>query len=44
MAPHFGDEKRLIAIAELGRQQFEETWARERAEREAAQARQAPPD
>jgi glutathione-regulated potassium-efflux system ancillary protein KefC len=45
MAPHSGDEARLIAIAKLGRQQFEETWARERAEREAAAAaRQAPPD
>ncbi|MFT3820359.1 MAG: glutathione-regulated potassium-efflux system protein KefC [Rubrivivax sp.] len=41
MAPHSGDEARLIAIAKLGRQQFEETWARERAEREAAA--QAPP-
>ena len=38
MAPHFGDEARLIAIAKLGRQQFEETWARERAEREAREA------
>jgi len=33
MVPHFADEGRLIAIAKQGRQQFEETWARERAER-----------
>ena len=30
MVPHFSDEGRLIAIAKQGRQQFEETWARER--------------
>ena len=35
MVPHFTDEKRLIAIARQGRQQLEETWARER-ERNAA--------
>jgi glutathione-regulated potassium-efflux system ancillary protein KefC len=33
MAPHFGDEARLIAIAKLGRQQFEQMWAEERAQR-----------
>jgi glutathione-regulated potassium-efflux system ancillary protein KefC len=30
MAPHFGDEKKLIAIAKQGRQQFEAQWALER--------------
>jgi glutathione-regulated potassium-efflux system ancillary protein KefC len=33
MAPHRGDEKQLIALAKLGRQQLEELWSRERAER-----------
>jgi glutathione-regulated potassium-efflux system ancillary protein KefC len=33
MVPHFGDEAKLIALAKLGRQQFEAMWARERAER-----------
>lgn len=33
MAPHRGDETQLIAIAKQGRQQLEELWARERAER-----------
>jgi glutathione-regulated potassium-efflux system ancillary protein KefC len=32
MAPHFGDEARLIAIAKEGRQQLEQLWAQERAE------------
>jgi glutathione-regulated potassium-efflux system ancillary protein KefC len=32
MAPHLGDESRLIAMAKQGRQQLEELWARERAE------------
>jgi glutathione-regulated potassium-efflux system ancillary protein KefC len=36
MAPHFGDEAKLISLAKLGRQQFEEMWARERAQRDAA--------
>jgi glutathione-regulated potassium-efflux system ancillary protein KefC len=31
MAPHFGDEAKLIAMAKQGRQQLEELWARERA-------------
>jgi glutathione-regulated potassium-efflux system ancillary protein KefC len=44
MAPHFGDEAKLIALAKLGRQQFEEMWARERAERMVQQpVPQAPP-
>ncbi|WP_407655794.1 glutathione-regulated potassium-efflux system protein KefC [Azohydromonas lata] len=44
MAPHFGDEQRLIAMARQGRDQLEALWARERAEREAAlaAARKAP--
>jgi glutathione-regulated potassium-efflux system ancillary protein KefC len=32
MAPHFGDEARLIAIAKEGRAQLEQLWAQERAE------------
>jgi glutathione-regulated potassium-efflux system ancillary protein KefC len=35
MVPHVTDEKRLIAIAKQGRQQLEETWARERAQDQA---------
>ncbi len=31
MAPHLGDENKLIAVAKQGRQQLEEMWARERA-------------
>jgi hypothetical protein len=31
MAPHFGDEAKLIALAKLGRQQFETMWARKSA-------------
>lgn len=33
MAPHSGDEKRLIALAKQGRQQLEAQWAQERAQR-----------
>jgi glutathione-regulated potassium-efflux system ancillary protein KefC len=39
MAPHYGDEKRLIAMARQGRQQLEEMWASER-EQAAEAARQ----
>jgi glutathione-regulated potassium-efflux system ancillary protein KefC len=39
MAPHWGDEKKLIALSKLGRQQLEEMWARERADRAAQVAR-----
>jgi glutathione-regulated potassium-efflux system ancillary protein KefC len=44
MAPHFGDEQRLIAMSRQGREQLEALWARERAEREQAlaAARQRP--
>ncbi|WP_157268120.1 glutathione-regulated potassium-efflux system protein KefC [Azohydromonas aeria] len=38
MAPHFGDEQRLIAMARQGREQLEALWARERAERAEAAA------
>jgi len=34
MAPHSGDEKRLIALAKEGRQQLEAQWAQERAQRQ----------
>jgi len=33
MEPHRQDEKKLIALAKQGRQQLEELWSRERAER-----------
>ena len=33
MAPHSGDEKRLIALAKEGRRQLEAQWAQERAQR-----------
>ncbi|MCW5612891.1 MAG: glutathione-regulated potassium-efflux system protein KefC [Rubrivivax sp.] len=39
MAPHQGDEKRLISIARQGRQELEELWSREREERRRTRAR-----
>jgi len=39
MAPHQGDEQKLIAVAQQGRQQLEQMWAQER--RELAERRQA---
>jgi len=39
MAPHFGDQNRLIAMAKEGRRQLEELWARERADNAAVRAR-----
>jgi glutathione-regulated potassium-efflux system ancillary protein KefC len=36
MAPHSGDEKRLIALSKEGRQQLEAQWAQERAQRRLA--------
>jgi glutathione-regulated potassium-efflux system ancillary protein KefC len=39
MAPHFGDQNKLIAMAKQGRQQLEELWSRERAERRQQLAR-----
>jgi glutathione-regulated potassium-efflux system ancillary protein KefC len=39
MAPHLADEKRLIAIARQGRQQLEQTWARERAQQRERETR-----
>ena len=39
MAPHFNDEKQLIAISKQGRQQLEDMWAAER--RDADAQRQA---
>ncbi len=33
MAPHQGDEKKLIAVATQGRRELEELWSRERAQR-----------
>jgi len=32
MAPHFGDEQKLIALSRQGREQLEAQWAAERAE------------
>jgi glutathione-regulated potassium-efflux system ancillary protein KefC len=40
MAPHQGDEKKLITLAKQGRQQLEAMWSREREER-AAQAQRS---
>ena len=40
MAPHQGDEKKVISIAKQGRQELEEMWSRERTERSAQAARQ----
>jgi glutathione-regulated potassium-efflux system ancillary protein KefC len=39
MAPHQSDQGKLIAIAKQGRQQLEQMWSRERAERSAQAAR-----
>jgi len=39
MAPHQGDEKRLIAVATQGRRELEALWSREREERRAQKAR-----
>ncbi len=39
MAPHQGDEKKLIAVATQGRRELEELWSRERAQRRAEKAR-----
>jgi glutathione-regulated potassium-efflux system ancillary protein KefC len=33
MAPHYGDEQRVVALARAGRRQLEEQFARERAQR-----------
>jgi glutathione-regulated potassium-efflux system ancillary protein KefC len=40
MVPHIADEKRIIALAKQGRQQLEETWAREREQNAARSQRQ----
>ncbi|MES2716451.1 MAG: glutathione-regulated potassium-efflux system protein KefC [Pseudomonadota bacterium] len=40
MAPHLGDEQKLIALAKQGRQQLETMWAQERAEQAARRNRQ----
>jgi glutathione-regulated potassium-efflux system ancillary protein KefC len=39
MAPHSGDEKRLIALSKEGRQQLEAQWAQERAQQQQRSAR-----
>jgi glutathione-regulated potassium-efflux system ancillary protein KefC len=39
MAPHQGDEKRLISISRQGRQELEELWSRERQERRQTRQR-----
>jgi len=39
MAPHFGDEKKLIALSKQGRAQLEAQWAEERAQRRERDAR-----
>ncbi|WP_395703942.1 glutathione-regulated potassium-efflux system protein KefC [Aquabacterium sp.] len=40
MAPHLGDEQKLIALAKAGRQQLEQLWAQERADAAAQRNRQ----
>ncbi len=35
LAPHYGDEQRLVAMAKAGRQQLEDLFAQERAEQKA---------
>jgi len=40
MAPHQGDEQKLIAVAKQGRQQLETMWAQERAEQATRRNRQ----
>ena len=39
MAPHQGDESRLISAAKQGRKQLEEVWSREREERALRKSR-----
>ena len=39
MAPHQGDEKKLISVAQQGRQELDELWSRERAQRRELRAR-----
>jgi glutathione-regulated potassium-efflux system ancillary protein KefC len=39
MAPHFGDEKKLIALSKQGREQLEAQWAAEREQHSEQQAR-----
>ena len=40
MLPHLGDEQKLIALAKQGRQQLEQVWAQERAQRDDLRQRQ----
>ena len=40
MAPHLGDEQKLIALAKQGRQQLETMWAQERAQQTSRRHRQ----
>jgi glutathione-regulated potassium-efflux system ancillary protein KefC len=39
MAPHQGDEKKLISVVQQGRRELEELWQREREERRATRSR-----
>jgi glutathione-regulated potassium-efflux system ancillary protein KefC len=39
MAPHQGDEKKLISVATQGRRELEELWSRERAQRREQRGR-----
>jgi glutathione-regulated potassium-efflux system ancillary protein KefC len=39
MAPHFGDEKKLIALSKQGREQLEAQWAAQRQQQSERQAR-----
>jgi glutathione-regulated potassium-efflux system ancillary protein KefC len=42
MLPHMGDEQRLISVAQQGRRQLEELWAKERAGWASARSEVAP--
>ena len=39
MAPHQGDQKKLVSVAKAGRQELEELWSKERQERQRQRAR-----
>ena len=39
MAPHLGDQGKLIAVSKKGRQQLEQQWAKEREEAQARHRR-----
>jgi glutathione-regulated potassium-efflux system ancillary protein KefC len=40
LAPHRGDEKKMISMSKLGRQELEDQWSREREQQQRGRARQ----